>query len=161
MSTSRLRHIIINALPNIHLAQSRLLGPLFPPLRKRKSVCERFHLDLAPLLHIGAETSPSSPIPGLGDRLGLRLRRTNLYSPRTLSPGIHSKTTFISIQGCISGITWYWNIWANLFFFKRHLSRRILSRVRILFIFIVFPSPRSIPCSGDYSVSLETKSNCG
>ncbi len=98
---------------------------------------------------------PPRPASEVGDRSGLQLERTNLYSPSTLSPEFTQKINFTNIQGGIPGthlealrcvIRLVQEYLGELSIFQRkltrHLSRRILSKVSILLLSMIFSSPR-------------------
>ncbi len=97
---------------------------------------------------------PPRPASEVGDGSGLQLERTNLYSPSTLSPEFAQKITFTNIQGGIPGthlealrcvIRLVQEYLGESIFqrkLKRHLSRRVLSKVSILLLSMIFSSPR-------------------
>ncbi len=59
--------------------------PLFPLSASEKAYVKGF-ISISPRCFILVQKLLRLPPSWVGDRLGLRLRRTNLYSPRTLSP---------------------------------------------------------------------------
>ncbi len=118
---------------------------------------------------------PPRPASEVGDRSGLQLERTNLYSPSTLSPEFTQKINFTNIQGAFPGthlealrcvIRLVQEYLGEVSIFQRKLRGISVagSYLRLAFItfYDLFFTAYTVDfCSGNFSVSLERKSDYG